>query len=275
MPLIWNTILKIKNLGLDTIQISIDSLKEEELSFLLRVSSEYKNQIIRTITELDKENIVLHTNSIITKYNCSRQGVISLLNFLTSLRNIKQINISAAGYSMYIPSDEYQKLKPSEEDLLKINDLVNEYSLKNPNIEINFASYVTNEEINGSKSVKEKLFQQRSFCTANNTGIIILPDGKVTICEELYWNKNFIIGDVNKTSIMDIWNSEQALNLHKLSRDLFSDDSYCQKCSELDECIRKSRCWKIVLMAYGQENWDYPDPRCPYAPEVKNEIYHV
>ena len=26
----------------------------------------------------------------------------------------------------------------------------------------------------------------------------ILPDGKVTICEELYWNEHFIIGDVTK-----------------------------------------------------------------------------
>lgn len=32
-------------------------------------------------------------------------------------------------------------------------------------------------------------------------------------------------------------------------------------------------CWKTVLMAYGESNWDFPDPRCPKAPLPFNEIY--
>lgn len=32
-------------------------------------------------------------------------------------------------------------------------------------------------------------------------------------------------------------------------------------------------CWKTVLMAYWEDNYDFPDPRCPNAPLPFNEIY--
>ena len=31
--------------------------------------------------------------------------------------------------------------------------------------------------------------------------------------------------------------------------------------------------WKEVIAAYGTDKWDYPDPSCPYAPNVYNDIY--
>ena len=31
-------------------------------------------------------------------------------------------------------------------------------------------------------------------------------------------------------------------------------------------------CWKMVMYAYGKQNWDYPDPRCPEAPKMFNDI---
>lgn len=33
-----------------------------------------------------------------------------------------------------------------------------------------------------------------------------------------------------------------------------------------------NRCWAEILKAYGDENWDYPDPRCIKAPKMKNNL---
>ena len=102
----------------------------------------------------------------------------------------------------------------------------------------------------------------------------MLPDGKVTICEELYWHHSFILGDLSKESILDVWNSQKAKELQFLSTEKISADSACKQCEVFDNChLYRGVCWKIILMAYGNEKWDFPDPRCQFAPKPKNIIY--
>ena len=49
----------------------------------------------------------------------------------------------------------------------------------------------------------------------------VLPDGKVSACEQLYWHPQFIIGDLKKQSIEEIWNSPKAWELYNLSKAFF------------------------------------------------------
>ena len=104
----------------------------------------------------------------------------------------------------------------------------------------------------------------------------ILPDGKVTICEELYWNPNFIIGDITKQSISEVWNSDKAKRLYYLTQVEISEGSPCKTCSSFEECRGdnyKKICWRDTIKAYGHDKWDYPDSRCPLAPKVEKEIF--
>ena len=39
-------------------------------------------------------------------------------------------------------------------------------------------------------------FNERSVCAGNYLQLFILPDGNVTICEELYWHPKFIVGNI-------------------------------------------------------------------------------
>lgn len=62
-----------------------------------------------------------------------------------------------------------------------------------------------------------------------------------------------------------IWNSEKALNLYNFS--IRKSRSVCHSCIDAVTCrTKKGVCWKTVMMAYGKDNWDFPDPRCPKAP---------
>ncbi len=51
---------------------------------------------------------------------------------------------------------------------------------------------------------KIRLVCHKPRCSANFYAFVILRDGKVTICEELYLHPKFIIGDLKKQSIMEV-----------------------------------------------------------------------
>lgn len=117
----------------------------------------------------------------------------------------------------------------------------------------------------------------RSFkgfrCSANYSHMVILPDGKVTICEQLYWNPKFLIGDLLKNSIEDVWNSPKAINLAFPKKEHFSDKSICKGCDIFQECMSfPNRCIADVLKGYGDDNSDFPDPRCNKAPKIINNL---
>ncbi|PLX01907.1 MAG: radical SAM protein [Marinilabiliales bacterium] len=122
---------------------------------------------------------------------------------------------------------------------------------------------------------KKIQFTNRSLCSGNVSNFFILPDGMATICEQLYWHPEFIIGDAKKQSIMEIWNSDKAMRLWNFThKDVVNKESPCSDCEQIDECRRGlGVCWKIVLGAYGMDKYDYPVPDCPYAPPIKNNIY--
>ena len=110
-------------------------------------------------------------------------------------------------------------------------------------------------------------FLNGGICAGNYSQLFILPDGKVTICEELYWHPRFILGDINLQSLQEIWNSEVALSLYHIKQDDFSDSSACKTCNLFERCRGlKQVCYRDIVRRYGVEHWDYPDEKCPKAP---------
>ena len=107
---------------------------------------------------------------------------------------------------------------------------------------------------------KEKKYTYR--CTANMKHCFILPDGKVTICERLYWNPLFIIGDLSNNSLSEVWNSDKAHNLYFKTINEINSSSFCKKCQGREECFtKKKRCWVDIVNTWGN-NITYPDPIC-------------
>ena len=75
--------------------------------------------------------------------------------------------------------------------------------------------------------------------------------------------------DTNKQSIQEIWNSNEALLLRNIPQESISPDSACRYCKEYKECKLsfKQKCWRDTLKAYGEDKWDFPDIKCPKAPQ--------
>jgi radical SAM protein with 4Fe4S-binding SPASM domain len=78
----------------------------------------------------------------------------------------------------------------------------------------------------------------------------VLPDGRVTICEELYFHPYFIIGDLRQQTLLEVWNSPKALELANLDQASIQDGA-CKNCPDFYPCHGSlGRCVRDVLKAY-------------------------
>ena len=101
----------------------------------------------------------------------------------------------------------------------------------------------------------------------------ILPSGDCTICEMLYYNKHFIIGNIKEMNIEDIWNSKKALSLYSPSKEEIVVESTCSSCSMFDKCrknLAKKICYVDIMKVHKHP--DFPDPKCPQSQQMCNYI---
>jgi radical SAM protein with 4Fe4S-binding SPASM domain len=265
VPLSEKDIIDFKSYGIP-VQISLDSLDSAVLKQILNVKSGYGEKIKQTITDIDKHGINFQVSTVLTTYNETINHLKSLHDFLVPLKNLRRWEIRIGFKSLYSRGD-FDRMKLSKDSINTINQWVEEIK-KTTSINILW-SIDSGEKYFKSEGGSRKFIGSR--CSANYSNIVILPDGKVTICEQLYWNPRFIIGDVSEQSIKEVWNSPKALELAFPKREHIRNESACKKCSIFEECFSfPNKCYADVLKGYGDENWDYPDPRCAKAPHNFN-----
>lgn len=111
-------------------------------------------------------------------------------------------------------------------------------------------------------------------CYANSYSMSIISSGDCTVCEMLYNNPDFVLGNVHSMSIEEIWNSSKALNLYAKKQESIEDkNTPCFSCSVYDTCknqLSKKVCYVDIAKIYGRGKYEYPDPRCPRA--IKTNI---
>lgn len=261
IPLSQSKLDFLHSIGINKIQISLDSSDEKTLTKLLGTRIGYLNNILESLSYASKIGLNVDINTVLTKYNSSLQQIEDLLSLTSSFNCVRRHRLNPVGFSLY--KHNFEEIKPSSESLDLIEQNIDNWKDKFK-LDINLSYYECETQFKPIN--KETLFNDRAICTGNVWNIVILPNGDVTICEELYSNKHFIIGNVSNTSINDIWTGEKALNLYNftLSKD---SNSECKNCDAFNSChFNKGVCWKTILMAYGEQNWDFPDPRCPKAP---------
>lgn len=128
-----STARRLRDIGLKTIQLSIDSPVPEMADFLTG-SKGYFSQITKTMDGLLKNNIKVTTNSVITTHNFHEIPILVL--FLIE-KGITTIHLSRYARSPYRHSDD---LFLSKEDTNWLADKVNHIKDKHPHCNIEFAS---------------------------------------------------------------------------------------------------------------------------------------
>jgi radical SAM protein with 4Fe4S-binding SPASM domain len=266
IPISNKNISELSKYEIKDIQISLDSIKPSILNKILKVNGEkYIKEMKQTLEELTKANIQIKINTVITKHNDVIEDIKLLLDFLSEF-NVSQLMIIPAGFTLYKHSDFMPSLKSIQliQDFIRSNQV--NYSFK-----ISLSDYTKKNEFCLSVADKEKSFSKRELCTGNINQVYILPNGDVTICEGVMFNKAFIMGNVNNKSLKEIWDDNKYAYL--MNQAVYKG-SACEKCRDFENCHSgKGVCWKLSVSAYGDDNFYYPDPRCPKAPQLINKIY--
>jgi len=203
--------------------------------------------------------------SVITKYNDTVEEVQNLIKFLLKYNNMYSLSVAPGESSIYKPFT----YKSNKENLYAIEKFIKEFN----HPKVTMQSYMIPI---GNLPFEEKMkrHNERATCSGNITFFYVLPDGIVTLCEQIYWHPFFILGDLSKQSIMEVWNSEKALSLWNIKQSEIKKESPCSNCKIFEKCRHgQGSCWRMAIQAYGLDNYDFPYPQCPFAPEVKSDFY--
>jgi radical SAM domain protein len=262
LPLHETTVTKLKDSGIQDIQVSLDSLIGGHLATSLFVDESYAYKIQKTIFLLDKYKIPIYIHTVLSQRTGSIEDIKSIYNFIKDIPSIKEWKIDKAGKSMYAntPYEDIEIPEKGVETIAMFIDSIKDdvaFPIRAPRPK------VANQLV---ENMKEEDFFTRGLCSGNYSSMFILPDGKVTMCEELYWIPKFIIGNIKEQSLTEIWNSQKALNLFNTTQEDIPASSLCHSCSDFLKCRSiKQVCYKEIVKQYGQEKWYLPDVNCPYT----------
>ncbi len=254
------------------IQVSLDTLVPNNLTEILNVDKNYIEKIKGTLIHLNESNVGVYLHTILNSKNQSPNDMKSIYDFIKDMNNIIAWRIDKAGPSLYLNEDSYENYRVNKHKTIETYKYLKKLSEKRTEFAI-LPDGINPVAINDSSNPTIREGRERASCSANYSQLFILPDGNVTVCEELYWHDQFIIGNVLESSLLEIWNSNFAKYIRKIPQKEIPSDSACSACNEYDLCRDLNKiCWKDVIKAYGNDKWYYPDVACSKAPSLK---YHV
>ena len=255
------TTQKLSSYGLQNIwfQISIDALSTENQKKLVNIKN-YTNIAFDSIKNLVDENINVRVNIVLTPINYKE--ITDLIKKLDEA-SVKKISVAAYGFTLYRLKEN---LFLSKEQMDWVNKEVNKIKqgLKNAEVKCNLDS---RDFSNSTVEEKMPLWDSRAACSGGRSAMAITPTGEVTLCEQMPLKKEYIVGDLKKQSIMDVWNSKELIEFIHPTKEKFKN-TVCYECNEYDKCHKiKGCCFRDTLFTY--DTIYMPPPNCPYAPPGK------
>lgn len=267
VPIDVQDVAFLKSIKIKDIQFSLDTLIPEHLKYIVGVRDKYMEHVKETLYLLNKYKINTIIHSIINAKNDTIEDMNSIYEYIKDFDNIVHWRVDLVGPSIYLRGKSYYDIKYNNDNVLKLIPYFKTTS-ENSIFPIKYSSlYSVSEEKNITYDEKLKVFNNRGICSGNFSSLFILPDGKVTICEELYWHPQFIIGNIIEQSLEEVWNSQIAHEVYAFKQQNIAKNSACAVCEEYEKCRSlKQVCWRDIIRAYGSDNWTYPDPNCPKSP---------
>lgn len=94
-------------------------------------------------------------------------------------------------------------------------------------------------------------------CDVGTDALDVLPDGHVTRCRYLPHQRELIVGDLTKQTIMDVWNGPALAGFASPGRAQY-EPTECAGCGGFEACNSRGRCYFTALSGHGRL----------YAPDV-------
>lgn len=272
VPIHENDIKRLKDTGYNNVvQISLDSLDDDILNNIIGCGVGYVEKMKKTIKLLCENGFTVQIDTILTKLNSTKESIKDLFEYIKDIPHLAYWEIRVPELSIYTPTD-FGEIQASRQQLKQLDEFIKDLISR-----ANFTIYYSEEALHDGfrKGKPDDECFNGGACGILQERLFVLPDGKVSVCEQLYWHPQFIIGDLNHQTISEAWNSPKAIEIFEQKKEMFRQNSKCHDCRLLESCNnRHRRCFVKVIKAYGADNWDYPDPRCVYAPNVKSNLLY-
>ena len=256
----------------NVIQISLDVLDDYILNKIIGTNIGYVEKMKRTIQLLVEYGFKIQIDTILTKYNTETKHILDLFNYINTIPNLAYWEIRIPEMSIY-NQKEFHEVKCDRHTLENLRKYVNDEIKPKAEIPIIFSDDVLQDKYKKGNPEDENFIGGSCGFLKNN--LFVLPDGKVSVCEQLYWHPQFIIGDLRRQSLCDVWNSDKAQALFNLKSELIYGNGACKRCNAIELCKKRHhKCFVKIIKAYGEDKWNYPDPRCINAPKVHSDLVY-
>lgn len=209
----------------------------EEIASYLTGEKDHVQKMDDLIRRLAVSNVDFTVNPVITQLTVQH-----FEDFLIHLNNLKVKKVIINKYSTSLGRND-DTLLVSDEQWIRVVDIAKNCSFLDVEILIGESSEVVQEKANHPHDY-------RIICTNGRTCLLVLPNGKTVLCDQIPNRMDFCFGDLKKNSIMEIWSSRERQNLLFPPRDLYKNTS-CYGCSDFDRCHKKVACTNTSLIEFG------------------------
>jgi MoaA/NifB/PqqE/SkfB family radical SAM enzyme len=232
-------------------QVSIDSANNRVASSLTGVNN-YLDRAISTTTNLIAAGISPRIKCVLTPYNWEEpEPIVELFSSLGARR----FQFVQYGRSLYRHSDD---LFLTHEQKLSLSETLPVLAGKHPNLEITF------QDETGDTRTPEEIrtaWEQRAVCTGGRSAMLVLPNGDVSLCEQLPHIPRYVVGNLLLDGLLDIWNGPAVNEFIHPARSKF-DGTACFACPDFEKChLGSGYCYRDSFTAFGSV-YDAP-PACP------------
>lgn len=197
--------LRLKDMGVKLVQVSLDTTDPTILDRMVGVKG-YHHRVFRMFDNLRRAGLGVRVQTVLTPMNVPTVG--RLIDALGGLGHVTKLTLTPYARSLFCHRGE---LALGKEDRALVERQVRDREPLYP-------------------SMKIALDGERPPCVANRHGFAILPDGRATVCEGLYDNPEYVIGDLRRESVMEVWSSPKALGIQGLEGEPGVASNACHSC---------------------------------------------
>lgn len=232
-------------------QVSVDSASNPIASSLTGVRN-YLGRAISTTKNLIAAGLDPRIKCVLTPFNWEEPAAIVELFSALGARRFQFVQY---GRSIYRHADD---LFLTREQKMSLSESMPELAARHPKLEITFQDETG--EVRSAAQV-EAAWQQRAVCTGGRSALMVLPNGDVSLCEQLPHKPEFVVGNLLRQSLLEIWNGPELERFIHPERRKF-EGTVCFSCPEFDAChLGSGYCYRDSFTAFGTL-YDAP-PACP------------
>ncbi len=246
---------QLADVGVTRMQVSLDASSAAVCDSITRSPGSF-TESVDTIRNLIRNGIKVRTNTVVTSQNVGlvKDLVALLVDLGADIIRVSQYGLSAhaagAADLLVDPND----MRHARDDVLELRE-------RYPDIDIGVIGSVTQTF---SDEQRIQTWRNRAVCTAGRYGFVVLSDGQVILCDELPTEEFWVVGDLSKQNIMEVWESPKIQPLLRPNRQGFAG-TVCFDCPDFDPCHEeKGRCFRDSWKAFG--TFYAPTAMCPKAP---------